>query len=205
MSIRLNLINNSNLDYPNVVIFQKNQATVSDGFAIAWHVISYLGQGDNHPFAFPLNTLYISASDSWGNFTPQLKANAGDFFHVAQTPSGDNLMRAGAASSPTEVQLRNDLPQGAINANVYKNGRLLAIKTGIAPGQKAAFSFKPTMWIGVVSQVEEGEVMNSATLSNINTQISLTGISSADIVMTGGGTGPSSTPYKFSLENVKMA
>ena len=80
MSIRLNLINNSNLDYPNVVIFQKNQATVSDEFVIAWHVISYLGQGDNHPFAFPLNTLYISASDSWGNFTPQLKANAATFF-----------------------------------------------------------------------------------------------------------------------------
>jgi hypothetical protein len=39
----------------------------------------------------------------------------------------------------------------------------------------------------------------------VNTQISLLGISSADIVMTGGGPGPESPPFIFSLANVEMA
>jgi hypothetical protein len=42
-------------------------------------------------------------------------------------------------------------------------------------------------------------------MSQINTEISLLGISSADIVMTGGGPGSSSTPFTFSLQNVQMA
>jgi hypothetical protein len=47
--------------------------------------------------------------------------------------------------------------------------------------------------------------MNSAIIANANTEISLIGIASADIVMTGGGPGPSSTPYQFNLENVVFA
>jgi hypothetical protein len=64
---------------------------------------------------------------------------------------------------------------------------------------------KPTIWIGVVSQVEEGDVMNSAIISDINTELSLLGIASADIVMSGGGAGPSATPFMFTLENIVMA
>ena len=47
--------------------------------------------------------------------------------------------------------------------------------------------------------------MNSAIISNINTEISLLGIVSADIVMTGGGSGPNATAFVFTLENVVMA
>jgi hypothetical protein len=114
--------------------------------------------------------------------------------------SGDTLRLAGLASSTNEVEVLNAREKGAINANVYKAGRLLATKTSVAPGQKAVFEFKPTIWIGVASQVEEGEMINSAILSNINTEISLFGIRSADIIMTGGGPGASSTPFKFTLQ-----
>ena len=75
----------------------------------------------------------------------------------------------------------------------------------MAPGQKAVFAFKPTIFIGVVSEVAEGDVMDSAVISDINTEISLLGIASADIVMTGGGTGPDAVPFAFNLENVQMA
>jgi hypothetical protein len=103
------------------------------------------------------------------------------------------------------VQLRNDLQKGAINATIYKDGRNLATKTSVAPGQKAVFEFKPTIWIGAVSQVVEGQVMNSAIMSDVNTELSLLGIASADIVMTGGGPGTNSTAFTFNLENVVMA
>ncbi|NVB41006.1 hypothetical protein G6O69_24410 [Pseudenhygromyxa sp. WMMC2535] len=205
MDIQLNFINHSNdANNSEIVIFQKNVATNFDELAVAWKVIRYCGLGDNHPFTYPM-TMYVSASDSYGNYTPRLEAENGQLFKMSLTASGDTLGQAGASTSASEVQLLNDLPRGAITANIYKDGRLLATKTSIAPQQKAVFQFKPTIWIGVVSQVTEGQVMNSAIMSAVNTELSLLGIASADIVLTGGGPGRQSKPFEFNLENVIMA
>ncbi|HZX31350.1 MAG TPA: hypothetical protein VFF03_08375 [Rhodocyclaceae bacterium] len=205
MDIQLNFINASNnSNNSKVVIFQKNVATDFDERAIAWKVIENCGQGDNHPFTFPVS-MYVGASDSWGNYTPQLSTENGQLLALQQTPSGDALSPSGPSTLPTGVQVLNGLPNGAINASIYKNGKLLAIKTSIEPQQTGTFQFEPSIWIGAVSQVDEGELMNSAIVSSINTEIDLQGIASADIVMTGGGTGPDSRPIEFKLENVVMA
>ena len=118
------------------------------------------------------------------------------------TASGDVLQMAPAPGSPNEIALRNDLAHGSINANLYKAGRLLATKTSIAPQQKAVFRFEPALFIGAVSEVQQGEIMPAAIVSEINTELSLNGIASADIVMTGGGPGAGATPFQFSLENI---
>ena len=118
---------------------------------------------------------------------------------------GDQLVAAGIATYPTEVQVQNNLTQGAINAGIYRNGTLLAQKTSVAPQQMAAFQFNPTIWIGAVSQVTQGQVMNSAIVQQVNTELSLLGIASADIVMTGGGPGATSQPFNFSLQNIVRA
>jgi hypothetical protein len=79
----------------------------------------------------------------------------------------------------------------------------LATKTGVAPGQAASFQFNPAIYIGVVSQwdVKPGQILNSAVMSAVNTQISLAGLTgSATIVMGGGGPGRSSTPFTFTLQ-----
>lgn len=205
MDIQLNFINRSNdANNSNVVIFQKNVATDFDELHIAWKVIRNCGQGDNHPFAYPM-AMTVSSSDSYGNFMPQQDATNGQVFQVTRAPSGDVLQLTSQPGASKEVQVRNDLPQGACNATIYKGGSPLAVKTSIAPGQKAVFEFKPTVWIGVASQIEEGELMNSAVISDINTEISLLGVKSADIVMTGGGPGRLSRPFTFTLENVVMA
>lgn len=203
--IKLNFINQSNdRNNSKIVVFQRNEATSYEELAVAWLVIENCGQGWNHPFQYPMD-MFVAASDSWGNFSRQLSASNGQQFEVIQDQSGDFLKYAGQSSSQNEIEILNALELGAIDANVYKCGRLLATKTGVAPGQKAVFQFRPTIWIGVASQVEEGEVMNSAILSQINTELSLFGIKSADVVMTGGGPGPNSTPFKFTLENIQYA
>lgn len=202
--IQLNFINESN-DQNNstVVIFQKNVATDFDEIAVAWKVIKNCASGWHHPFSFPM-LFQVSASDSWGNsLISPIAAYNGQMFEVTRGVSGDQLDYVGPSTTRKEVQVRNGLDTGAISANIYKNGKLLATKTGISPGQKAVFEFKPTLWIGVVSQVTEGQVMNSAILSDINTELGLLGVASADIVMTGGGSGVNATPFKFSLQNVQ--
>jgi hypothetical protein len=42
-------------------------------------------------------------------------------------------------------------------------------------------------------------------LSTVKTELSLLGLASADIVMSGGGGDATSTPFRFSLQNVVMA
>ena len=203
MNIQLNFINKSN-DTNNleIVIFQKNVAANFDELAVAWKVIRSCGWLDNHRFTFPM-TMQVGASDSYGNCTPQLEAQNGQLFQMQLTTSGDRLMPAGRDPSSKEVQVLNALPKGAINASIYKDGRLLAVKNSIAPQQKAVFAFNPTIWIGVASQVVEGQVMDSAIISAINTEVALRGNASADIVMTGGGPGPRGTPFVFQLENIE--
>jgi len=203
--ISLNFINRSNdTNNSSVVIFQQNSAEDFNELAVAWIVIKNCGRLDNHPFVYPLNFM-VSASDSYGNYTPQLVAYYGQTFDMIRTNSGDMLQLSSTpATSATEVEVRNNLIQGAINANCYRDGKLIAVKSGLAPGQKASFEFQPRIYIGVVSQIEQGDVLNSAIISQINSEINLFGIISADIVMTGGGPGKSATPFNFTLENINI-
>lgn len=203
-TIKLNFINRSqDANNSSVVIFQKNTVESFEENAIAWKVIQNCGQLDNHPFVFPLN-FSVSASDAYGNYTPRINAWDGQAFDMVLAPSGDILQLSTTASDvPTQVEVRNNLSRGAINAMCYKDKKVVAAKTNLAPGQKAFFEFSPRIYIGVVSQVvEEGSVLNSAIISEINTEINLTGIRSADIVMTGGGPGKGSTAFNFTLENI---
>jgi hypothetical protein len=203
--VKLNLIDHSN-DQNNseIVIFSKNVATSFEETAVAWIVVKNLGQGSHHPFVYPEQT-DVAASDSWGNYTPQYAAAPGDAFQMIRMVSGNELQADGKSVSPEEIEIKNHLPTGSINALIYKDGKLFAHKTGIAPGQKAVFQFNPTIYIGVVSQMDQGQVMDAAILSDINTQISLLGITAADIVMTGGGAGANAEPFAFTLANVVYA
>jgi hypothetical protein len=205
VTVKLNFINESNgINNLSVVIFQKNIATDFDELSVAWRVIRRCGPGDSHPFDFPIE-FTVGAADSYGDCTPQHPAELGQLFSIERTSSGDRLVLKGPSPNSDEVQLLNNLPKDAMTANVYKSGKLLATKTSLAPQQKAVFQFKPTIWVGVVSQISEGEIMNSAVVSAVNTELSLLGVSSADIVMTGGGPGPNSESFQFNLANIVRA
>jgi hypothetical protein len=199
--INLNLVNASaDCNNSSIVLFQKNVVPSIQELAVAWLVIENLGIGWNHPFTYDYG-LQVSAHDSWGNSIRPKDSDNGALWKVVHDCSGDQLQLAGAATVPTEVQILNGLTRGAISANVYRSGTLLATKTGVAPGQFAAFRFNPVLYVGVVSQVEQGKVLDSAILSSINTSLSLSGLASADIVMTGGGPGKNSAPFTFTLQN----
>ena len=130
----------------------------------------------------------------------------GDAFTVDLDSTGNTLTKSTQpANYPTEVQLTNNLAQGSISANIYKDNKLLATKTSVAPNQMAAFKLQPSIWIGTAADVVQGQVMSSAIVDAVNTEISLLGLASADIVMTGGGTGPNATSIRFALQNTVYA
>jgi hypothetical protein len=200
MDIKITFINQSyDQNNSKIVIFQKNVATNFGEVAVAWRVIENCGRNWTHRFAYPMD-FQVAAMDSYGNISDMKSAVNGQKWDVIRSTSGDILsLDAAQASSLTEVEVKNLLPTSSIDAQIYKDGKLLATKTGVSPQQKAVFQFNPTIWVGVVSEVEEGEVMDSAILSDINTELSLLGLTSANLIMTGGGIGPSAVPFKFTL------
>lgn len=201
MDIEITFINQSNdPGNHNVVIFKKNVATSFEETAVAWTVIENCGRNWRHKFSVPME-MYVGAMDSWGNVSDLQLAENGQKWNVVRSTSGDILsLDSNPASGLTEIEIKNCLAVGSVDAQIYLSGKLLATKTGVSPQQKAVFEFKPTIWVGVVSNVEEGDIMNSAILSDINTEISLLGITKANLVMTGGGVGDTATPFKFTLK-----
>lgn len=204
MNTFLNFVNRSDDGQDKeILLFQKNVTTDMQELAIAWKVIRYCGRECYHPFVFPLK-FEVSLGDDYGNFSPRLPADDGQLFAVLPTPSGRRIRCVGQSTTTREIEVLNQLPKGAVNVNIYRGGQLLAQKRSVAPQQKAVFLFEPYLWIGVASQIVQGEALDSAVLSDINTDLPLLGVASADIVMTGGGGGSDSTPYVFTLENIVM-
>jgi hypothetical protein len=136
---------------------------------------------------------------------PLMNAENGQLIKLVSAPTVvRSLLRAGSSNASNALKVLNDLDKGAVNVCVLRDGRPVDIKTTVTPQQKAVFEFKPTIWIGVASQIVQGQVMNLAIISNINNELYLLGIASADIVMSGGGPGAHSTSFTCNLENIVM-
>lgn len=203
MNIALRFINRSN-DCGNseVVLFQRDVIPDLDELAIAWHVIRYCGRDCIHPFTYS-NEVEIALGDDYGNFSPRVPAGNGTRLAIAAHAGGrPRLSRSPEGTVHSDIEVVNQMGRGAVNVNAFVAGRLMAAKSAVAPGQKAVFRFAPTLWIGVGSQIEEGRALASAVISSGNTPLELGAIASADIVMTGGGSGENARPFQFELENV---
>lgn len=202
--IDLKLVNASReANNPNVLIFQKNVAPEFDSIAVAWKVISNLGPGSCHHFRYYYD-LEVQVMDSSGNCVPctPLAAPDGASFEVVNNGQGDVLQPNGSATSPVAVDVNNNLTIGSLSARMLRSGKLLAEKTIVVPGQKATFQFKPSIFITTASEIEESDIIDSAVLQQANTEISLVGVSSATIMWTGGGVGPTATPFQFTLTEI---
>lgn len=201
MESKLRFVNRSNdSNNTEVVIFQKNEVANIAEIAVAWKRIVNCGHDCYHPFVFSTD-LKLSIGDDNGNFSPRKKALAGGIYLVKTDRFGKTVSYRAQEGNTAEIQVMNCNQIGAFNVNIFRNDKLLDLKTAVVPQQKAVFRFVPTIWIGAASQIVEGQVFDSAILSSINTEISLVGVMSADIVMTGGGNGPQAKKLSFELVN----
>ena len=204
-SIKLTFRNQSqDVKNTDIVLFQKNTGASVNEDAIAWKVIQNCGIGDFNPFQYPM-TQQVSIIDSWGNYSPLQDANNGDVFSVtdARGLTGTILTKTREVGDPNMITVRNDLAVGSIDIAIYKEGRQLALKTGVSPADESIFELLPYLYVGTCSDIEEGDVMDSDTVQAVLTKLSLLGLKSSDIVMTGGGTGKLATAFNFQLANQK--
>ncbi|WP_299261518.1 hypothetical protein [uncultured Aquimarina sp.] len=203
MSINITFINKSyDKNNSQVVIFLRNVAIDYEEIAVAWHVIRNCGVNWTHDFIYPTE-FDVGVIDSYRNVSDRLPASYGQKWDVEYSDSGDILqLDPIKTSNYTDVQIKNDLAVGSIDAEIYRGGKLAAIKKGVSPGEKAVFEFEPYIYVGVNSQIKEGDAVKSAIISDENTRISLQGITNANLIMTGGGTGINATPFRFELEPI---
>lgn len=210
MEVKLNFINTTRHSDLIIVFFQKNKDDFG-GNPIAWKVLKNTANGWGTPFDFSTG-YHVAVQNEDGAPTPQLAAKAGDKFIVEKQGDSMKLLSAGGSPNGSTISILNDLPDQTINALVYKNEDIIAKLDGGPSGRTASFDLGTGLWVGVCEDLEikQGETLPSGTVASINTQLSLLGVKSADIVMkevSQGGHGAydaDKVAFEFSLENIQM-
>lgn len=202
-TVKLRLFNYSwDVTDSDIIIFQKNVVETLEEIAFAWRVIKRLGFQCSHSFTYS-HEFEVGVRDAWGNDTPNFLAAPGQRWEMLRDYSGNELRLSHCpATSYRETEIYNSLDEGSITARIYRDGLLVTEKANVSPGMKAVFRFEPRIYIGIASQVDEGDVVDAAVLSDVNTSINLSGLRSADIIMSGRGQGPEATRLSFALANV---
>lgn len=134
MDIEITFINQSDdMNNSSVVIFQQNVATEFDEIAVAWKVIKNCGRNWSHKFQYPWE-YNISTS----NTQMQLTAQHNHQYEVLEESSRAILIsHADKGENNKGYTLVNNLPFEVVDADVYKDGTLIAKAPFVAPQQKA--------------------------------------------------------------------
>lgn len=203
-TIQLNLINKSSSeDVPSVVIFQRNVVVNTDEPPIAWRVISNIGSGNNHPFDLS-QTMQVSARIESGNVCVPKTAEPGQVWELIEGPSGIVLILKPDSDGATDmIKIENNLPAGTAELQAYRDNLLLATAFGVAPTQTAHFLFGPDIFVTTMVEITQGAAITVKLRPQDLTEFCLTGISSADIIMTDGPSGAGAPVFNFHLENVE--
>lgn len=202
MAIKLTFVNESNDDDKVfIVLCLKLPAASSHDLVLASKIIESGARGSRDSFEIS-ESYQLGATDEAGNPLGSINVPPGSCVELVETSSGSQLTVAGPGTDPVGIELSNTLPRGAMNATAHRNGLLIDHKTSIAPGSKAVFQFAPHLWIGAFSSPPAGQEINPSLL---NTSLPLFGIARAEVVMTGGCSGPGAQPFAFHLRHIVMA
>ncbi len=169
-SVKITYVNESaNQDLPKVFRFLKNMVPTFDALrdGVAWRVIQDVGQGSSCRFEYPIET---GVRASWNNNTCRtalLSSVIGGRYAVADDETGITITTDGDAGNTRSIDVVNDIKvEGGISADLYKDGKLMMRKNVVAYGQKATFVLHPKLYVGLASEIQEGELLSSAVLDS---------------------------------------
>ena len=101
------------------------------------------------------------------------------------------------------IQVQNMCEQEALICHIYRDHRLVAVQEPVLPQQYAMFRLRTSIFVSALSHIDEGGVLPLATVAAFNTEFDLLGIYSAELILTGGGSGSYAMPLRVHLENIK--
>ena len=184
-TITLNLINKTeHIAAANVVICQHNAAAGMRCNPVAWRVLQDVTADAPQSFEVP-RAFEVAVQDGSAQATAPAPFVAGQSYEAVSGDAGVVLRDAqGDVQTSENMSVTNQLEEDVVSVTAHKSGRLVAIRTDIAPGDMAAFRFIDHVYVGLAGRVAEGELISDAVASRITARINLFGVRRADIVMT---------------------
>ena len=181
------IVDNTNTNTDKMIrIYIKNVASDFSENYIVWK--RFIINNTYAYFDF-LGTDYISGHlrDSYFSPVPTTKGKK----YIVK--NGD-LVEFGNAASMGQVDVYNDDSNDNLYIDVSRNGNNIE-NIIITPNHKKSFSYRPTFWIHASENL-----IDDPNISDVNTEVSVLGINTADIVL-------SSTEdvYSFGLSNITFA
>lgn len=202
MTIRLRFVNSSlEAPPPDVFLYQRDQAPGPEGETLVWKRIRRCLYGWNHPLCIS-DGVILSFRYDGRNWSRPRPAAPGDHFLVQMKKRGGVEVEVLPPQTGGPITIRNTGRIGEVEVFVLRNDRPLVRRT-LGPGAEASFSFPLVFVVGADRRCEEGEPLAATPADRFHAEIDLQGIVSADLVMTGGGPGPGSTPLRFELANIE--
>ena len=189
-----------NPDQPRIFVFARNEASASDALTdeIAWRVMPTLGKGASSMFIY---TLVGTVQAMWGgcNSTRSLPADVGMRYVVEEDATGIVLVPDGSASQPNAIEVSSVVHVvGGIEAQLLRDDKAFMRQAVVAYGQKATFIVESKLYWGIASEIQEGQLINTAILERDTFfELDLQGVSQATVTLSGD----SQAGYQFTVES----
>lgn len=169
-----------------VILYIRDTSASFDETVLMWKEF-YFGPQNAHPKTFDFWGEYTASGYLGSKYLFEIPVIVGKKYRVNDAETEFELM--GNASSGSEIQILNNKSQ-SLSLMIKKSNSLL-YNNVLASNATKGFAFKRTFYIGATETLS-----GYYDISNINTEISVLGVQSADVVMTNG------SPYQFSLSNI---
>lgn len=192
--IQLSFHNESELkETQKIVLFQKYRVGGIQMEPVAWKVFENIDQGFYHPFQFEEVPEMVVKSANGIQIDVFSDVSYSQSYVAKPGIGGDRVV-----SNTFTFPLINQFQRDPIHVEMSKGGNVLIAPVSIAPGASAIVQFDQTLWVGITKIAKEGEVMKEEAVSYTDTGLSMAGVHTAEIVMSGG----EAKPLIFTLRNI---
>lgn len=171
-----------------VVLYITNTAAGFDETVLIWKEFYFVPK-NTQPKTFDFWGEYAASGYLGSNHLFEIPVLRGKKYRINDANNAFELM--GNATSGAEIQFFNNKEQPV--SLILKKSNSILFNGSLNSNATKAFSYKPTVLIGVADSLS-----GYYNVSNINTEISLLGVATADINIHEG----LAQPYQFTLSNI---
>lgn len=176
----------NNQNHPEVLVFMEPVSADLKAHSTAWQIIRNIGYNCWHGFTYTLDTKVAVTWDHGKSGTFPIDVVNGKKYTFSEGATGYTLENSGSIDASNEFDVINKVNEvGGVSVVAYKDGNPIATKEVVARNSKAEFVIHPKLYLGVSSEYEVGQVVDSAVMSEEFTKIDLEGLKSVTVELHG--------------------
>jgi hypothetical protein len=213
-TIELFFIDKSNYSNGSPIVFLQKVKELNTGkVTIANNAIPYFANGDKRKLHYSPELSATQFGKDGNN--QRVVVENGEGWDFLDGEAADLLQVGPPAAVPTTIEVRNTMTTQKLKVDYYNYAWWQETIGTIAPGQKAIVELEPEIRVAMMPNYgktkKTTDRVHPNTFDKIHTKFSLTGIKSATITLSGGGSPfeygnirqPPIPPYKIEIETIK--